>query len=57
MTSLSIEPLIGGFHPDPTVCTDERGAHWLATSSFEYGPGVPLFRSDDVIRWRQWATS
>jgi len=26
---------------------------YLATSSFEYGPGVPVFRSTDLRAWRQ----
>lgn len=45
-------PVIGGFHPDPSVCRvgDE---YFLATSSFTYLPGVPLFRSSDLVHWTQ----
>lgn len=52
MTGLFTEPLIPGFFPDPTVCTD--GTHYyLANSSFEYFPGVPLWRSADFVSWEQ----
>ncbi|MER6125621.1 glycoside hydrolase family 43 protein [Streptomyces sp. NPDC001795] len=45
-------PVIGGFHPDPSVC--RVGAdHYLVCSSFEYFPGVPLFHSRDLVHWRQ----
>ena len=27
--------------------------YWLVTSSFEYAPGVPLFRSTDLVSWEQ----
>ncbi|GAA4602185.1 hypothetical protein BJY16_004160 [Actinoplanes octamycinicus] len=49
---MSFDPIIAGFHPDPTVC--RVGAdYYLATSSFEYVPGVPLFHSRDLASWRQ----
>ncbi|MEV6850063.1 family 43 glycosylhydrolase [Actinoplanes sp. NPDC051411] len=53
MTSLATSAVIEGFHPDPAVGPDDHGVHWLANSSFEYSPGVPLFRSDDLIHWQQ----
>ena len=45
-------PIIPGFQPDPSVCRfgDE---YLLATSSFTYFPGVPIFRSPDLVRWAQ----
>lgn len=45
-------PVIAGFHPDPSVCR-AGDAYYLACSSFEYAPGVPLFRSEDLVTWRQ----
>ncbi|MBL7070713.1 MAG: glycoside hydrolase family 43 protein [Candidatus Omnitrophica bacterium] len=45
-------PVIPGFHPDPSVCRLGKD-HYLVTSSFEYFPGVPLFHSKDLIHWRQ----
>ncbi|WOF22147.1 family 43 glycosylhydrolase [Microbacterium betulae] len=40
-------PLIPGFHPDPSVCRigDE---YYIATSTFEYLPGIRIFRSRDL---------
>ena len=45
-------PVIPGFHPDPSVC---RVGHeyFLVTSSFTYCPGVPLFRSSNLVDWIQ----
>ena len=43
-------PVIPGFHPDPSVCRvgDE---YVLVTSSFTYFPGVPIFRSANLVDW------
>ena len=44
-------PVLPGFHPDPSLC--RVGAdYYLATSSFEYFPGVPLFHSRDLVHFR-----
>ena len=45
-------PVISGFHPDPSVCRVGED-YYLVTSSFEYFPGVPLFHSRDLVNWRQ----
>ncbi|NQX34509.1 glycoside hydrolase family 43 protein [Herbiconiux sp. VKM Ac-2851] len=43
-------PIIPGFHPDPSICrVGDR--YFLATSSFEYFPGVPLYTSTDLLSW------
>ncbi|MET8165896.1 glycoside hydrolase family 43 protein [Streptomyces sp. NPDC005329] len=45
-------PVIPGFHPDPSVC--RVGAdYYVACSSFEYFPGVPVFHSRDLVHWNQ----
>jgi xylan 1,4-beta-xylosidase len=45
-------PVIPGFHPDPSIC--RVGAdYYLACSSFEYFPGVPVFHSHDLVHWTQ----
>ncbi len=46
------EPVIGGSHPDPSVCRVGED-YYLVCSSFEYFPGVPIFHSRDLVRWRQ----
>lgn len=41
-------PVIKGFYPDPSLCR-ANGKYYLAASSFQYFPGVPLFESDDLV--------
>lgn len=45
-------PVIKGFHPDPSVCRSGN-EFYLVTSTFEYFPGIALFRSTDLINWEQ----
>lgn len=45
-------PVIRGFHPDPSICR-AGSDYYLVTSSFEYFPGVPLFHSRDLVNWEQ----
>jgi beta-xylosidase len=45
-------PVIGGFHPDPSVCR-VGNEYYLVTSSFTYFPGVPIFRSTNLVDWTQ----
>ncbi len=45
-------PVIPGFHPDPSVCRVGE-EYFLVTSSFTYFPGVPIFRSTDLVHWIQ----
>lgn len=45
-------PAIPGFYSDPTWCRG-RDAYYLANSSFEYFPGAPIFRSEDLVTWTQ----
>ncbi len=45
-------PIIPGFHPDPSICR-VKDDYYLVTSSFEYFPGVPIFHSKDLVHWEQ----
>jgi alpha-N-arabinofuranosidase len=45
-------PVLPGFHPDPSICR-VGDDYYLACSSFEYFPGIPIFRSRDLVRWTQ----
>lgn len=45
-------PILPGFYPDPSVCRVGQD-YFLVTSSFEYFPGVPIFHSRDLVRWKQ----
>jgi len=43
-------PILPGFHPDPSICRVEDD-YYIATSTFEWFPGVALFHSRDLIHW------
>ena len=45
-------PILPGYYPDPSVCR-VGDTFYLVTSSFEYFPGVPVFRSHDLVNWEQ----
>ncbi len=45
-------PVIPGYHPDPSVVR-VGDTYWCVTSSFTHFPGVPLFRSTDLVGWEQ----
>lgn len=43
-------PVIPGFFPDPSVCRVGED-YYLANSSFEYAPGIPIHHSRDLREW------
>ncbi|HEX4350634.1 MAG TPA: glycoside hydrolase family 43 protein [Verrucomicrobiae bacterium] len=45
-------PIIPGYYPDPSICR-VGDDYYLANSSFEYFPGVPIFHSKDLVHWEQ----
>jgi alpha-N-arabinofuranosidase len=45
-------PVIRGCFPDPSICYAD-GYYYLVCSSFQYFPGIPLFRSVDLVEWEQ----
>jgi xylan 1,4-beta-xylosidase len=45
-------PVIPGFYPDPSICR-VGSDYYLATSTFEYFPAIPIFHSRDLVHWRQ----
>ena len=47
-----LNPIISGYYPDPTIL-HVGDTYWLANSSFGYFPGVPLFKSKDLMNWTQ----
>ena len=49
--SSNATPIIPGFFPDPSICrVGDR--FYIANSSFEYLPGVPVQESKDLVSWR-----
>lgn len=45
-------PILPGFHPDPSICRVEND-YYMVTSSFEWFPGLPIFHSKDLVNWEQ----
>lgn len=45
-------PIIKGFYPDPSICKAKE-KYYLACSSFQFFPGVPIFESEDLVNWKQ----
>jgi beta-xylosidase len=45
------QPNPPSFNPDPTICR-VGDDYFLATSTFEYFPGVPVYHSRDLINWK-----
>jgi len=45
-------PILAGFYPDPSIC---RVGHdyYLVTSTFAYFPGIAIFKSNDLVNWKQ----
>ncbi|THG29393.1 glycoside hydrolase family 43 protein [Naasia lichenicola] len=42
-----VNPLVAGFNPDPSIVLVD-GVYYLSTSTFEYVPGLPIYRSTDL---------
>lgn len=45
-------PILAGFYPDPSIVR-AKDDYYLVSSSFAYFPGVPIFRSKDLVNWTQ----
>ncbi|WP_132219448.1 glycoside hydrolase family 43 protein, partial [Mariniflexile fucanivorans] len=45
-------PILQGFYPDPSICKAED-AYYLVNSTFAYFPGIPIFKSNDLVNWQQ----
>ena len=45
-------PILQGFYSDPSVTRVGRD-YYLVTSTFAWFPGIPVFRSRDLVHWTQ----
>ncbi len=45
-------PILSGFHPDPSICRVGED-FYLVNSTFEYFPGLPIYHSRDLTHWEQ----
>jgi xylan 1,4-beta-xylosidase len=43
-------PIIPGFNPDPS-CIRVNETFYLITSTFQFFPGLPIYRSNDLVNW------
>lgn len=43
-------PVIPGYHPDPSICR-VGDDFYIVNSSFQYFPGVPIYHSKDLVNW------
>ena len=46
-----MNPVLRGFAPDPSVCRVGNTVY-MATSTFEWFPGVQIHASEDLVHWR-----
>lgn len=44
-------PILPGFFPDPSICR-VGDDYYIANSTFEWFPGVPIHHSRDLVHWR-----
>ncbi|WP_026699693.1 glycoside hydrolase family 43 protein [Salibacterium aidingense] len=50
MTKKIVNPVLPGFHPDPSILR-VGDDYFIATSTFEWFPGVELYHSKDLEHW------
>lgn len=43
-------PVLKGFNPDPSMIYVD-GSYYIATSTFEWYPGVQIHKSNDLVNW------
>ena len=43
-------PIFKGFNPDPCICRKDDD-YYVAVSSFEWFPGIPVYHSKDLKNW------
>lgn len=47
-------PILPGFNPDPCICRKGKD-YYLAVSSFEWFPGIPIYHSVDLEHWELYS--
>ena len=45
-----VNPVLPGFNPDPSICRVGED-YYIATSTFEWYPGVQIHHSRDLVNW------
>lgn len=49
-------PILAGYYPDPSVMRVGED-YYLVNSSFAHYPGLPIFKSKDLVNWTQIANA
>ncbi|MGL5258834.1 MAG: glycoside hydrolase family 43 protein [Lachnospiraceae bacterium] len=49
-----VNPILKGFNPDPCVCRKNED-YYLAVSTFEWMPGIPIYHSKDLKNWELYS--
>ena len=47
-------PIFPGFNPDPCICR-KGNDYYVAVSTFEWFPGIPVYHSKDLKNWELYA--
>lgn len=47
-------PILPGFNPDPCICR-KGDDYYMAVSSFEWFPGIPVYHSRDLKNWELYS--
>lgn len=47
-----LNPILPGMYPDPSIIR-VASEYYLVNSTFNWYPGLPIFKSEDLIHWRQ----
>lgn len=50
MSHVIHNPILAGFNPDPSICRVGEN-YYIATSTFEWYPGVQIHHSTDLVNW------
>jgi beta-xylosidase len=48
---LITNPILAGFNPDPSILRVGED-YYIATSTFEWFPGVQIHHSRDLVHWK-----
>ncbi len=54
MISMIMNPILPGFNPDPCICRKGED-YYLAVSTFEWLPGIPVYHSRDLKNWELYS--
>jgi xylan 1,4-beta-xylosidase len=54
VSDMIMNPILPGFNPDPCICRKGED-YYLAVSTFEWLPGIPIYHSRDLKNWELYS--